>query len=140
MEVLLKEADRWLRQAEYDLKVSEWNQQGGFYAPSCFWAQQAAGKSLRAFLFLNKEDAIETRSVADLLDRAMTYAEEFRGFIGSSTSLDIYYKTARFPDALPGGIPGEIISEKDSRDAIKQASDIIAVIESKRKEYLPDTL
>jgi HEPN domain-containing protein len=140
MEVLLKEADRWLRQAEYDLKVSEWNQQGGFYAPSCFWAQQAAGKSLRGFLFLNKEDAVETRSVAELLDRAMTYSEEFARFIGSTTSLDIYYKTARFPDALPGGIPGEIISEKDSRDAIKQASDIIAVVEAKRKEYLPDTL
>ncbi|GMR04799.1 MAG: HEPN domain-containing protein [Thermodesulfobacteriota bacterium] len=139
MEVLLKEADRWLRQAEYDLKVAEWNQQGGFHAPSCFWAQQAAAKALRGFLFLNKEDAMVTRSVADLLDRAITYEEEFKRFVGSSTSLDLYYKSSRFPDALPGGIPAEIISEKDSRDALRQATDILSVVEKARKDYLPDT-
>ncbi|MBI5493319.1 MAG: HEPN domain-containing protein [Deltaproteobacteria bacterium] len=140
MELLFKEADRWLRQAEYDLKAAEWNQQGGFFAPACFLAQQSAAKSLRAFLFLNREDARETRSVADLLDRAMTYEEEFGKFAGTSKGLDLYYKTSRFPDALPGGIPAEIISGKDSRDAIKQASDIISIVEKKRKGYLPETL
>ncbi|MDO8427500.1 MAG: HEPN domain-containing protein [Deltaproteobacteria bacterium] len=140
MEILFKEADRWLRQAEYDLKVAEWNQQGGFFAPACFWAQQGAAKSLRAFLFMSREDARETRSVADLLDRAMTYEEDFRKFAGTSKSLDIYYKTSRFPDAIPGGIPAEIITDKDSRDAIKQASDIISIVVKKRKGYLPETL
>lgn len=140
MELLFKEADRWLRQAEYDLKASEWSQQGGFYSAACFLAQQAAAKALRAFLFLNSEDAKESRSVADLLDRAMTYEEEFRRFVGSTTSLDIYYKTARFPDALPGGIPAEVISSKDSLDAIKQASEVLSVVEKKKKNYLPDTL
>lgn len=140
MEFFGKEADRWLRQAEYDLKAAEWNQQGGFYSPACFYAQQAAAKSLRAFLFLMREDARETRSVVDLLDRALTYEEEFRGFVGSSTSLDIYYKTSRFPDALPGGIPAEVITQKDSRDAIKQASDILSIVEKRRKGYLPETL
>ncbi len=140
MEFFGKEADRWLRQAEYDLKAAEWNQQGGFYAPACFYAQQAAAKSLRAFLFLMREDARETRSVVDLLDRALTYEEGFKSFVGSSTSLDIYYKTSRFPDALPGGIPAEVITQKDSRDAIKQASDILSIVEKRRKGYLPETL
>ena len=138
--MLLKEADRWLRQAEYDLRAAEWNREGGFHAPACFWAQQAAAKALRAFLFLNKEDAVLTRSVADLLDRAMTYEEEFKRLVGTSTSLDLYYKTARFPDALPGGIPAEVISVKDSTDAVKQASDIVAIVERVRKDYLPETL
>lgn len=140
MEIFLKEADRWLRQAEYDLKAAEWNQQGGFYAPASFWAQQSAAKSLRAFLFFSKEDARETRSVVDLLDRAITYEESFRRFIGSSTSLDIYYKTSRFPDAIPGGIPAEVITEKDSRDAIRQASEILSIVERKRKEHVPESL
>ncbi|MEK6758385.1 MAG: HEPN domain-containing protein [Deltaproteobacteria bacterium] len=139
MGLLGKEADRWLRQAENDLKASEWCQQGGFFAPACFMAQQAAAKSLRAFLYINKEDAKETRSVADLLDRAMTYEESFKSFVGNSTSLDIYYKTARFPDALPGGIPAEVIARKDSVDAIRQASDIIAMVEKTRKNDLPET-
>ncbi len=140
MEVLAKEADRWLRQAEYDLKVAEWNQQGGYYAPACFWAQQSAAKSLRAFLFLSREDAIETRSVADLLDRAITYDEGFRVFVGYATRLDLYYKTSRFPDALPGGIPAEVITERDSKEALKQATDILAEVEKKRKAYLPETM
>ena len=139
MSIFGKEADRWLRQAEYDLRAAEWNLQGGFYAPACFWAQQSAAKSLRAFLFINGEDAKETRSVVDLLDRAMTYEEEFRGFLGRSTSIDIYYKTSRFPDALPGGIPADVITEKDAKDAIKQAAEITSVVEKKRKGYLPDT-
>ncbi len=140
MEVLSREADRWLRQAEYDLRAAEWNQQGGFHAPACFWAQQSAAKSLRSFLYMNREETHETRSVVDLLDRAITYDEAFKIFVGSSTSLDLYYKTARFPDAIPGGIPAEVITEKDSRDAIRQAADIISVVEKARKAYLPDTL
>lgn len=140
MSIYAKEADRWLRQAEYDLKVSEWCQQGGFHGPACFWAQQSAAKSLRAFLFFNGEDAKETRSVVDLLDRAMTYEEEFRSFVALAGSLDLYYKTSRFPDAIPGGIPAEVIGAKDSRDAIRSASDMIAVVEKKRKGYLPETL
>lgn len=140
MEVLSREADRWLRQAEYDLKCSEWNQQGGFFAPACFWAQQSAAKALRAFLYLNREEGRETRSVYDLMDRAITYAEEFRNFVPTAAGLDLYYKTSRFPDAIPGGIPAEIITERDSRDAIRQASDILSVVEKKRKAYLPETM
>lgn len=140
MEVRFKEADRWLRQAEYDFKVAEWNQEGGFYAPACFWAQQSAAKALRAFLFFKGEDARETRSVAELMDRSLTYEEGFKDVVGASTSLDIYYKTSRFPDAIPGGIPAEVLTLKDSQDAIKQAFDIITVVEKTRKGYMPEYL
>lgn len=140
MDIFWKEAERWLRQAEYDLKAAEWCQQGGFFAPAAFWSQQSAAKALRAFLFLNKEDARETRSVVDLLDRALVYEEGFKGFVSSSRRLDIYYKTSRFPDALPGGVPAEVISDKDAVEAIRQAADILEIIEKRRKGYLPETL
>lgn len=138
MEVHLKESERWLRQAEYDLKAAEWNLDGGFYAPACFLAQQSAAKSLRAFLFIMKEDARETRSVVELLDRAITYEEGFKEFVGSSGRLDLYYKTTRFPDSIPGGIPAEVITERDAREAIKLASDILVITERKRKDNLPE--
>ncbi len=38
------ESRRWLEQAQYDLKTSQWNAKGELFAPACFWAQQAAGK------------------------------------------------------------------------------------------------
>ena len=139
METLDKESDRWLRQAEYDQKACDWNVEGGFYAVACFLAQQAAAKALRAFLFLNKEDAHETRSVVELLERAITYDEVLKPFIDGAGRLDLYYKTSRFPDAIPGGIPGDIINERDAREAIKFSGDIVAIVEAARKNNLPDS-
>ncbi|VAV83919.1 hypothetical protein MNBD_DELTA01-1580 [hydrothermal vent metagenome] len=140
MEILAKESSRWLRQAEYDLKAADWNLEGGFFAPACFLAQQGAAKALRAYLFLKKEDTHETKSVVELLERAVTYEETFKAFIGPSGRLDIHYKTSRFPDSLPGGIPSEVIIERDAREAIVVAGDIITAVEIARKEYMPETI
>lgn len=138
IEGLSKECDRWLRQAEYDLRAAQWCLEGKFYGPACFMAQQAAAKVLRAYLFLKKEDPRETRSVAELLQRAVTYDESFKGFAGSSGRLDLYYKTSRFPDAIPGAIPAEIITERDATEAVKISGDIIRAVEEARKNNLPE--
>lgn len=140
METNLKESDRWYRQAEYDFKVAEWNVEGGFFAPACFWAQQAAAKALRAFLYINNESGRETRSVVELLDRAISYEEGFKDFVEASGRIDLYYKTSRFPDAIPGGIPAEVLIERDAKEAIKVAGDIINVVAEKKKNHQPDTL
>ncbi|MCK4846829.1 MAG: HEPN domain-containing protein [Deltaproteobacteria bacterium] len=139
METLDKEFDRWLRQAEYDQRAGDWNLEGGFHSVVCFLAQQAAAKALRAFLFLNKEDAHETRSVVELLERAITYDEALKPFVGGAGRLDLYYKTSRFPDAIPGGIPAEVINERDAREAILFSADIVAIVIEARKMHLPDS-
>lgn len=140
MQGLAKEADRWFRQAENDLRAAEWSQKGGFYAQACFWAQQSAAKMLRAFLFMNKEDARETRSASELLERCLTYDEDFKAMVEHGSRLDIYYKTSRYPDTLPGSIPAELISLRDSKEALKIASDIFALVEEKRKGYVPEVM
>ena len=140
MEAQYKEADRWLRQAESDLKASDWNLEGGFSAQACFLAQQAAAKGLRAYLYLNGEDPRETRSVVDLLVRAITYEERFKEFVEASGRLDLYYKTSRFPDAIPGGIPSEVLTGRDAREAVRVAGDLLGIVEEKRKDYLPETI
>ena len=140
MQGLAKEADRWFRQAENDLKAAQWCEQGGFYAQACFWAQQSAAKTLRALLFMNKEDTKETRSVSKLLERCLTYDEDFKPIVEHGSRLDIYYKTTRYPDSLPGGIPAEIISARDSKEAIKIALDIFTLVEEKRKAYVPEVM
>ena len=139
MEIAFREAERWLRQAEYELKAARWVEEGGFYAPACFLAQQSAAKSLRAFLFYKKEDARESRSVADLVDRALTYDERFKPLDESLSRLDIYYKTTRYPDSLPGGIPAEIITARDSKEAISIASELLSIVEDTRKGYMPES-
>ena len=140
MEAQYKEADRWLRQAENDLKAGDWNLEGGFSAQACFLAQQAAAKGLRSYLYFNGEDSRETRSVVDLLVRAITYEERFKEFVEAAGRLDLYYKTSRFPDAIPGGIPSEVLTSRDAREAVRVAGDLLGIVEEKRKDYLPETL
>ncbi|MCK5237653.1 MAG: HEPN domain-containing protein [Deltaproteobacteria bacterium] len=140
MEAHIKDADRWLRQSEADIKSSEWCLEGGFFSQSCFLAQQSAAKALRAYLYLKSEDTKETRSVVELLVRAITYDETFKEHVENAGRIDLYYKTARFPDAIPGGIPSEVISDRDAMEAIKVAGDIIKLVEDNRKNYMPDTM
>jgi HEPN domain-containing protein len=138
LEGLAKECDRWLRQAQYDLKAAEFTLEGKFFSQASFLSQQAAAKAVRAFLFLKKEVAHETRSVAELLGRALVYEENFKEFVEGSGRLDLYYKTSRFPDAIPGAIPSEVITERDAREAVKIAGDIVRAVEGIRKEHLPE--
>lgn len=53
----------WLKQAEYDLKTSEYNLEGGFAEPAAFWAQQSIEKALKAVALAKSG---ELRRVHDL--------------------------------------------------------------------------
>lgn len=46
-----KEAKKWLRQAEADLKACRDNLKDGNFEWSCFQTQQSAEKALKAYLY-----------------------------------------------------------------------------------------
>lgn len=48
------EAERWFKQAGYDLKAARWNIEGGFHDTACFLAQPAARKALESLLLPKK--------------------------------------------------------------------------------------
>jgi HEPN domain-containing protein len=43
-------AQRWLRQAEHDLRIAGGHHERADYSDACFMAEQAAQKALKAFL------------------------------------------------------------------------------------------
>jgi HEPN domain-containing protein len=43
-------AQRWLRQAEHDLRIARGHHERADYSDACFMAEQAAQKALKAFL------------------------------------------------------------------------------------------
>ena len=61
-----------------------------------------------------------------------------RALVAGCARLDIYYKTSRFPDAIPGSTPAEVIRERDSKESINCASEIILLVEEKMKGFLPE--
>src|SRR4030042_4052825 len=103
----LKEAKRWLSQAEADLKVAEWNFQGKFWWEVCFKCQQAAEKALKAYLYLKGKRAILSHSLLELRKSCTKYDVDFKKFEPVFRQLDKYYIITRYPNGLPGLTPSE---------------------------------
>ena len=122
------EAERWLKQAEYDLRGAAHNADGEFYSIACFNAQQAAEKSLKAFLFAQGERVVLGHSVSELCRRCEEYEESFADLAGLVGKLDRFYIPTRYPNALPGGVPAEVYDEEDATGAIALASKVLAMV------------
>ncbi len=123
------EAQRWLRQARYDLDLARYNATGEFHAAACFQAQQAAEKALKAFLYGREERMVLGHSVAELCDRCQSYQPEFGALKAKLARLDRFYIPTRYPNALPGGIPAEMYDQSDAKEAITWASEALEAVE-----------
>ncbi|MFZ5776515.1 MAG: HEPN domain-containing protein [Thermodesulfobacteriota bacterium] len=112
--------DDWLRQAQNDLDWADHSLAGGFFAQTCFIAQQAGEKSLKAYCFFKGFDIIRTHSLFQIVK---SLAEN--GVLEQHARLlDLYSIAARYPDAFPAGAPFEIISRAQAEQALAAASEI----------------
>lgn len=126
-----KEAKRWLDQARYDLDTARYNAGGKRHAPACFWAQQAAEKAAKAFLYAQGERFVVGHSVGELLQRCREFDPAFSHVESDGAFLDRFYIPTRYPDGLPGGIPAEVFREKDADEAIAMARKITEFVGDK---------
>ena len=126
------EAARWLRQAENDLAAGEALLEKSFYAQSCFQAQQAAEKALKALRW-HKEGQqarghiLSASSTSGQLQAVIAYEPSFRRFQEDAGILDLYYIPTRYPNAHPGGRAAyEAYSDSQAREATGMARQIVA--------------
>jgi HEPN domain-containing protein len=120
----------WLRQAENDLQWAEHSFQGGFFAQTCFIAQQASEKALKAYCFYKGFDIVRTHSLYQIIK---SLGEN--GILEKhARELDLFYISARYPDAFPAGAPFEIITTEQAQRAIEAATEIFKIL----RERLPD--
>jgi HEPN domain-containing protein len=129
----LKEAKRWISQAEADLKVAAWNFQGEFWWEVCFKCQQAAEKALKAYLYLKGERAILSHSLLELGKSCTKYEADFKKFEPVFRLLDKYYIITRYPNGLPGLTPSEYFEQDEAREAISSATKIAGLVKAKLK-------
>lgn len=122
------EADRWFKQANDDLLVAKWNAKGEFWAQSCFMAQQAGEKALKAFCYANGERRIIGHSLLVLIRKCEKYHDQFAGLIAACKSLDKYYIITRYPNGLPDLTPAEYFDEGEANKAIKHSGHIITLV------------
>ena len=119
------DSKRWLEQAKYDLLTSEWNLKGNLYSPACFWAQQAAEKAAKAYLYSKGERYVMGHSVAELLERCRVHNHHFKSLTPIGAFLDRFYIPTRYPNGLPGGIPAHAYRKKDAVEAIRMARKVV---------------
>lgn len=131
----VKDALRWVIQAEKDLEAARYNLNGKLYNVACFLAQQSAEKMLKAFLIKNGDNAIWSHSVADLVDDCMHFDPSFEELFKIAGPLDKYYIPTRYPDGLPGGIPSNAYIEDDARMSINMAEEVISFVKSRENFF-----
>lgn len=123
------EAERWLRQAEYDLDAGRHAAAGEFHALACFLAQQSAEKCVSAYLFARGAERVWGHALSDLCEDAMALDKTFDVIKSVAMLLDKYYFPTRYPTGLPGGVPHEAYDEIDSARALEIAADVRSFVE-----------
>ncbi len=131
----LEEGLRWLDQAGADMKTAnDCREAGNFYA-SAFFAQQAAEKALKGFLYSKGYRALITRSVVELLEESGKIEERFRQLLDYGKELDRHYVGSRYPNFYPSGAPYKFYTEEVARKCLSYAESILNEVRKYLQEY-----
>jgi HEPN domain-containing protein len=123
---------RWVKEAETDLKMSELSFEKKIYNMTCFHCEQAVQKILKAFLYFKGERFINIHSPKILAENCKKYDDEFSLWIEKCAEFDKYYISTRYPDAVPyPATPSEIYTEKEAKEALNIAKQIYKFVKSK---------
>ena len=123
-----KESQRWFEQAEFDLADAKYLLSGNRYNTACFMAQQAAEKSVSAYLYDQDVEDVWGNSLADLCEDAGMFDQTFQVLRFSAALLDKYFYLTRYPRYLPGGIPSQCFDQEEAERAVKLASSVIEFV------------
>jgi HEPN domain-containing protein len=124
----LDEGQRWLRQAQEDLKWSRHLADRGGYHLACFLSQQVAEKALKAFLYAQGEEIVLGHSVERLCRSAGEFEAIFEEKVRSWSLLDGYYIPTRYPNGLPDGIPADVYTHDAAQQAVDMAEEVVEIV------------
>jgi len=123
-----KEAERWLRQAQADLKAARDSLEDKHYEWSCFQAQQCGEKALKAFLYDKGFTTIISHSLKELLQECVKHESEFAQATRAAKMLDMYYIPTRYPNGLSGSlVPVDFYEKEDAEQCISYAELILTI-------------
>ncbi|HOL83593.1 MAG TPA: HEPN domain-containing protein [Caldisericia bacterium] len=130
----LKEALRWIRQASEDIDAAKYNHKGKKFFVSCFLSHQVVEKILKGYLIYKGFEHIWGHSISDLSKECEKIDKDFESLRKEILILDKYYIPTRYPNGLPGGIPAEVFTERDSFEAINLSEKALKFIFEKERE------
>lgn len=114
----------WITQAEKDLKTAEGLMKGESFEWSCFVAQQAAEKAVKA-VFQKSNAAAWGHSIFELMRILSKKMEVNEELLNCARSLDKYYVPTRYPNSFESGGPYEYFTRGDAENGIVCSGRII---------------
>ena len=127
------EALRWLETATDDLDSALILKDKGKFAHSCFHAQQAGEKALKALWFSADADPWG-HSIRKLIENLKTVDKDlFRSLeplIRAGTVLDRFYIPTRYPNGLPNMTPQEAFLAEDAEGCLESSREILQTVSS----------
>ncbi|OGX30616.1 MAG: DNA-binding protein [Omnitrophica WOR_2 bacterium RIFCSPHIGHO2_02_FULL_46_37] len=114
----------WFKQAARDLESAKAQAKDGFFEWSCFIAQQAAEKAVKA-IYQKLGAEAWGHSVRDLFKGLSKKIKITTTLLESARDLDKFYIPARYPNGWASGTPSEYLSRKDAQDAISNSKRIL---------------
>jgi len=127
------EALRWLETAKDDLDSALILKDKGKFAHSCFHAQQAGEKALKALWFSADADPWG-HSIRKLIENLKTVDKDlFRSLeplIRAGTVLDRFYIPTRYPNGLPDMTPQEAFLAEDAEGCLESSREILQTVSS----------
>lgn len=118
----------WFRQAKRDLESAKVLLKNGFFEWTCFIAQQASEKAVKA-VYQKLGAEAWGHSVSDLLRGMKDMVGVSEDLLDKAKSLDRFYIPARYPNGWPSGIPAEYITKEDAQNAINDSEKILQFCE-----------
>jgi HEPN domain-containing protein len=114
----------WLHQAEDDYLWARDTLQAGRFAQACFTAQQVGEKALKALALKRGYDQVRSHSIREIAE-ALEINDELTAI---ARRLDLYYISARYPDAFPSGAPFQYFTREQAAEAVGFAERIIQTV------------
>ena len=127
------EALRWLTTAVDDLETAEILIKNEKFAHSCFHAQQAAEKAIKAVWYFSDADPWGhsiRKLIEDLNDVDVSLYNELKGLVRIGMVLDRFYIPTRYPNGLPDITPDKAFDKDDAQDCINDSDRIIESVKS----------
>jgi len=117
----------WYAQAKHDLEQARASAGEGRFDWTCFAAQQAAEKAVKALHLRHGQRAsgsVVARLLADLPEAVRPPAD----LIDAGRVLDAFYIPTRYPDSHPDGPPFEHYGRLQGEEALRHAGDVVAFV------------
>jgi len=115
----------WFRQAEADLCHARNSLEDRDFEWSCFAAQQAAEKALKASFQKLGMDAWGHTLTALIGNLPSDVAQPSEALVNYARMLDKHYIPTRYPNGFASGAPTDFYTEEEARNAIQHAEAIL---------------